>query len=150
MSPHSSVARSQSRRRLTTRVAPVVVAVCLGVLAGSYTIGYRRTAAARAGRGARPVHLGVYRDGTFTGWGQSIHGRIQAEVVIRRGRIAEARIATCRMRYPCSMIAALPAQVAARQSAEVDIVSGASDSAEAFSLAIDHALATAARTGREP
>lgn len=150
MSPHSHVARSEVRRRFTTRVAPVVVAVCLGVLAGSYALGYQRTAAARAGRGARPVHLGVYRDGTFAGWGQSVHGRIQAEVVIRRGRIADARIATCRMRYPCSMIAALPPQVTARQSADVDIVSGASDSAEAFSLAIDHALASAARTGREP
>ena len=150
MSSHSHASRTPPRRRLTPRFSPLVVVVCLGVLAGGYALGYQRTAAARAGRGARPVHLGVYRDGTFTGWGQSVHGRILAEVVIRRGRIAEARIATCRMRYPCSMIAALPAQVTSRQSAEVDVVSGASDSAEAFSLAIDQALAAAARTGREP
>jgi uncharacterized protein with FMN-binding domain len=54
------------------------------------------------------------------------------------------------MRYPCSMIAMLPPQVVARQSADVDIVSGATQSGQAFSLAIDRALAKAVRPGRAP
>jgi len=137
---------SRSRTRLP------VFALCAGVLvlASSYALGYARTAGARAALGTRPIHHDVYRDGTFTGWGDSYHGRVQATVVIRRGRIASAVIATCRMRYPCSMIQALPPQVVARQSALVDVVSGASQSAEAFSMAVDRALALAARTGREP
>lgn len=142
--------RAAPVRRSRLRLSPIVGAACLLILVGAYSLGYQRTASARAGRGTRPVHLGVYRDGTFTAWGDSIHGRIEARVTIRRGRIAQADIATCRMRYPCSMIAALPAQVTARQSASVDLVSGASQSAEAFSLAVERALATAERTGREP
>jgi uncharacterized protein with FMN-binding domain len=120
------------------------------LMAAAYAVGVARTAPARMAMGNRPAHLGVYRDGTFTAWGESYHGRIEASVEIRRGRIASADIATCRMRYPCSLIKALPAQVVARQSAEVDVVSGASQSAEAFSLAVDRALAAAARTGRQP
>jgi len=71
-------------------------------------------------------------------------------VVIRRGRIASAEITTCRMRYSCSLIAALPPQVVARQGPDVDIVSGATQSGEAFSRAVSQALAQAVREGRQP
>jgi uncharacterized protein with FMN-binding domain len=110
-----------------------------------YAVGYVRTAPARAALTARPTARGLYRDGTYSGWGRSPHGRIMATVVIRRGRIAAAGITTCRMRYPCSMIAALPAQVVARQGTDVDIVSGATQSSQALSSAVDAALAQAMR-----
>jgi uncharacterized protein with FMN-binding domain len=84
-----------------------------------------------------------YKDGTYAGWGTSRHGDIQATVVIENGRIASASISQCYTRYPCSWIAALPPQVAQRQSPEVDYVSGATQSTNAFYYAVIEALSKA-------
>lgn len=85
----------------------------------------------------------AYKDGTYTGWGTSRHGDIQATVVISGGRIASAVISECWTRYPCSWIVRLPPQVAERQSPEVDYVSGATQSTNAFYYAVVQALAKA-------
>lgn len=111
----------------------------------AFSLGYFRTSAERYTLTLHPTRAGLYRDGSYSAWGESIHGRIFATVVIARGRIASATITRCRMRYPCSMIAALPDQVVERQSAGVDAVTGATQSAEAFALAIDRALEQAVR-----
>jgi uncharacterized protein with FMN-binding domain len=81
-----------------------------------------------------------WKDGTYLGWGYSRHGEIEAEVVIQTGRIASASISQCRTRYSCSVIEQLPPQVALRQSPEVDYVSGATQSADAFYSAVVDAL----------
>jgi uncharacterized protein with FMN-binding domain len=82
----------------------------------------------------------TWKDGTYTGWGYSRHGNIEASVVIEAGRIAAATISQCRTRYSCSVIERLPPQVAERQSPEVDYVSGATQSADAFYGAVVSAL----------
>lgn len=84
-----------------------------------------------------------YNDGTYTGWGTSRHGDIQAQVEIANGKIASARIISCLTRYSCSWIEALPGQVVSRQSANVDYVSGATQSTDAFYYAIVQALGKA-------
>jgi len=81
-----------------------------------------------------------WADGVYYGWGTSRHGDIQAEVEIKGGRITSAIIAQCLTRYSCSWIAALPAQVVARQSPDVDYVSGATQSTNAFYYAVVDAL----------
>jgi uncharacterized protein with FMN-binding domain len=81
-----------------------------------------------------------WKDGTYYGWGTSRHGDIQAEVVIAGGRIAAATISQCRTRYPCSVIDPLPPQVAQRQSPEVDYISRATQSTNAFYYAVVEAL----------
>ena len=81
-----------------------------------------------------------WKDGTYTGWGTSRHGDIQAEVVIEGGRIVSASFAQCLTRYPCSVIDMLPAQVTQRQSADVDYVSRATESADAFYFGLVEAL----------
>ena len=86
----------------------------------------------------------VYKDGTYTGWGTSRHGDIEAEVIIADGRITSATIAQCFMRWPCSWIEKLPPQVVERQSAETDFVSGATQSTNAFYYAVVQALGKAA------
>lgn len=86
-----------------------------------------------------------WRDGTYSGWGTSRHGDIQAAVDIKNGRIVSAYITQCLTRYSCSWISMLPSQVVARQSAEVDFVSGATQSTNAFYYAISEALARATR-----
>lgn len=85
----------------------------------------------------------VWKDGSYLGWGTSRHGNIQAEVVVEGGRIASATIAQCRTRYSCSVIDRLPPQVAQRQSPDVDYVSGATQSANAFYFAVVDALSKA-------
>jgi uncharacterized protein with FMN-binding domain len=90
-----------------------------------------------------PASHAGWKDGTYYGWGTSRHGDIQAEVVIESGRIASATIAQCRTRYSCSVIDRLPPEVAQRQSPEVDYVSGATQSANAFYYAVVEALAQA-------
>jgi uncharacterized protein with FMN-binding domain len=89
---------------------------------------------------AVPVH---YKDGTYTGWGTCRHGDIEAKVVIEGGRIASAEISQCLTRYSCSWIAALPPQVVTDQSPETDIVSGATQSSDAFYYAVVEALGKA-------
>lgn len=80
------------------------------------------------------------KDGVYSGWGTSRHGDIQATVSIKNGKIAEAFISECLTQYSCTWVAALPPQVVARQSAEVDYVSGATQSTNAFYYAVIAAL----------
>ena len=92
---------------------------------------------------APPVSKSQYRDGTYSGWGTSRHGDIQATVVIEDGRIASATITQCLTRYSCSIIDRLQGQVVSRQSPEVDYVSGATQSTDAFYYAVVEALSKA-------
>ena len=82
----------------------------------------------------------VWRDGTYSAWGFSPHGDIEATVRIAGGRIESAVISQCRTRYSCGVIDTLPPEVALRQSADVDFVSGATQSADAFYEAVFTAL----------
>jgi uncharacterized protein with FMN-binding domain len=84
-----------------------------------------------------------YKDGTFTGWGTSRHGDVQATIMIKNGRIFFAAISECLTEYSCSWITALPPEVVERQSAEVDYVSGATQSTRAFYYAVLQALSKA-------
>jgi uncharacterized protein with FMN-binding domain len=86
---------------------------------------------------------GQYRDGTYSGMGQNRHGDLEVTVVIASGRIASANITMCGMQYPCSRIARLPGQAVSRQSANVDLVSGATMSAQAYRQAMNQALTQA-------
>ena len=67
-----------------------------------------------------------YKDGTYLGWGYCRHGDIR-----------------CLTRYSCSWIDSLLPQVSERQTADVDWVSGASESSDAFHQAVADALAKA-------
>ena len=99
--------------------------------------------------GAKPEPVPVapapptWKDGTYTGWGYSRHGNIEASVVIEGGRIASAVISQCRTRYSCDVIDRLPPEVAQRQSPDVDVVSGATQSADGFYGAVVEALGKA-------
>ncbi len=92
---------------------------------------------------AKPAAKTTYKDGVYLGRGTSRHGDIEAMVEIQNGRITNAVISQCLTRYSCSWIAVLVPQVVARQSAEVDFVSGATVSSDAFYYAVTQALAQA-------
>jgi uncharacterized protein with FMN-binding domain len=89
------------------------------------------------------IARGQYRDGSYTGWGYCRHGDIQASVVVDGGRIVSAKVVQCLTRYSCNWIEPLYPQVMQRQNAEVDYISGASESSDAFHDAIAEALAKA-------
>jgi uncharacterized protein with FMN-binding domain len=80
------------------------------------------------------------KDGIYTGWGTSRHGDIESRVEIRNGRIISASIAQCLTMYSVYWIAALPPQVVKRQSPEVDVISGATESSNAFYDGVVNAL----------
>lgn len=80
------------------------------------------------------------KDGTFYGWGSCRHGDLQACLEIQGGRIVAASISQCLTRYSCDVISMLPPQVVARQSSDIDYVSGATQSADAFHDAVIEAL----------
>jgi uncharacterized protein with FMN-binding domain len=85
----------------------------------------------------------AYRDGTVSGSGDSRRGGVTVAVTIQGGRITDVAFSRVWTQYPVSRIAGLPAQVVARQSAQVDRVSGATYSVQAFQQAVQQALAQA-------
>jgi uncharacterized protein with FMN-binding domain len=88
----------------------------------------------------QPPSDSPWRDGTYTGWGLSRHGDIEARVTIKNGGIVAVGIATCATRYPCYVIDEILQQPLYRQSADVDRVSRATESADAYSDAVWQAL----------
>jgi uncharacterized protein with FMN-binding domain len=89
---------------------------------------------------AKTAAKATYRDGFHYGRGTSRHGDIESMIEISNGRIISVVISQCLTQYSCRWIAALPGQVVARQSADVDYVTGATESANAFYFSIVQAL----------
>ncbi len=87
---------------------------------------------------------GGLNDGTFTGQGSSRRGDVWVSVDVQAGRIANVTITRSTLQYPLRDIAGLPSQVVQRQSAQVDIVSRATYSSQAFKQAVSQALSKAA------
>jgi len=84
--------------------------------------------------------MASYRDGTYTGSGTSRRGGFEVAVTIQGGRITDVQFTRVTTQYPVSRVAGLPAQVIARQSAQVDRISGATYSVQAFQQAVENAL----------
>jgi uncharacterized protein with FMN-binding domain len=89
-----------------------------------------------------PAHK-PWIDGYYTGWGQSRHGDIQSFVTIKDGMIVNAGIATCETRYPCSVINTILLQPIDLQGPDVDTVSRATESADAYYYGLVKALENA-------
>jgi uncharacterized protein with FMN-binding domain len=86
----------------------------------------------------------AYKDGTFSGQGSSRRGNVWVSVTIQGGQIGAVTITRSTLQYPVRDIAGLPGQVVQRQGGQVDTVSGATYSSQAFRTAINQALAQAA------
>jgi uncharacterized protein with FMN-binding domain len=86
---------------------------------------------------------GTYKDGTYTGQGSSRRGDVAVSVAVQGGRIASVSITRSTLQYPLNVIAGLPGEVVQRQSAQVDVVSRATYSSQAFRGAVTQALSHA-------
>jgi uncharacterized protein with FMN-binding domain len=98
------------------------------------------------------ISTGKYKDGTFTGTVEdAYYGNYQIAAVISGGKISDINF----LEYPndnrtsrsinTQAMVYLKAEAIAAQSAQVDIVSGASSSSEAFSRSLASALKRAVR-----
>jgi uncharacterized protein with FMN-binding domain len=92
---------------------------------------------------ATAPNVSPYADGTYTGTGTSRRGNVSVSLTVAGGKITSVTITGVTTEYPVARIAGLPGQVVSRQSAQVDSVSGATYSAQAFRLAVQAALAKA-------
>ncbi|WP_051317189.1 FMN-binding protein [Ectobacillus panaciterrae] len=82
----------------------------------------------------------TYQDGTYYGSGANHIGSVEVAVTIQNDKIKNVQITNCTTSYSQSYIDGLPQQVLDRQSANVDVVSGATRSTEDFQEAVQEAL----------
>ncbi|MDP4171095.1 MAG: FMN-binding protein [Bacillota bacterium] len=82
----------------------------------------------------------IYKEGTFKGMGENRRGSIQVAVTIKNDKITDVEISDFGMHYSESDIVGLPHEVLLRQSPQVDNVSGATYSTQAFEDAVLEAL----------
>lgn len=94
------------------------------------------TAASRSGTTSGPT----LKDGAYTGVGTSRRGDIQVSLDVQGGRVVSVNISGATTQYPTRLIANLPSEVVARQSAQLDVVTGATYSSLAFRGAVQQAL----------
>jgi len=134
-----------------------LVALSSSAIAAIYFAGFAATRSADAGIATPPTPAPVttsaattasasaptvspYKDGTFTGTGTSRRGSISVAVTVASGRISNVNITKVATQYPISAVSSMPAQVVTTQSANVNGVSGATYSAQAFRGAVQTAL----------
>jgi uncharacterized protein with FMN-binding domain len=108
------------------------------------------TSTATAGDGSTPVPGAIYRDGSFTGGvADAQWGYVQVQAVIQAGKITQVKF----LQYPSDRYRSvlinqyadpqLSSEAIQAQSAQVDIVSGATDSSYAFMQSLADALSQA-------
>jgi uncharacterized protein with FMN-binding domain len=94
----------------------------------------------RSASGPPATPAARWRDGIYFGHGDSPHGDLDVRVVIRDGRIVEAAIENCNTRYPCELIDPMVKQSVVIQSSDVDYVSRATESSQAYDDGLVEAL----------
>ena len=87
---------------------------------------------------------GQYRNGTYNGQGSNRIGTVEVAVIVNQGKIISCEVTNCSTHYSVSAIdPVLPNEVVARQSGNVDVVTGATKSTQDFKTAVQQALAQA-------
>jgi uncharacterized protein with FMN-binding domain len=84
-----------------------------------------------------------YKNGTFEGSGSNRRGSIGVKVSITNDKITDVEISHFAMHYSKNDVVGLPQEVIQKQSAQVQNVSGATYSTQAFQNAIEDALTQA-------
>jgi uncharacterized protein with FMN-binding domain len=85
----------------------------------------------------------TYADGTYSATGTSALGDVTVSVTVSGDKITNVQITKVTTKFPVSRIASLPAQVIQNQSANVNVVTGATYSSQAFRQAVQLALSQA-------
>jgi len=120
------------------------------ILPKSSPMGQSGTSQSARPSSSPPTNSSTWKDGLYTGSTEDVfYGDIQVRVRIDEGKIAGIVF----LQYPddqktsvminTEMMPILTQEAIQKQSAEVDIVSGATDSSEGFKRSLAHALAQA-------
>ncbi len=122
-----------------------LIALSAGAILAAYGAGYALTQPVASQLGPTSTFTQAatssnYRDGVYVATGASIFGDVTVAVKIQQHKIANVQITATTTSYSESWIDGLPAQALARQGANVDTVSGASYSSQAFRDAVQQAL----------
>jgi uncharacterized protein with FMN-binding domain len=88
----------------------------------------------------------LYKDGIYKGTGSNRRGSIQVAVTIKSDKITDVEISHFAMHYSERDVVGLPSEVLQKQSAQVQNVSGATYSTQAFEDAVQEALSQAHNT----
>ena len=123
-----------------TVVAPASAPTAPTVASGRAARAAPSTAPAQTSQAQQPLG---YQDGTYSGHGTSRRGDVWVNVTVAGGQITAVEITDSTLQYPLRDIAVLPGEVVQRQSAQVDIVSRATYSSQAFRGAVSQALTQA-------
>lgn len=118
----------------TSQTRPAVTTTNPAPAAARTTAGVSPTAAPASQSGPS------LKDGTYTGVGTSRRGDIQVSLTVQAGRVASVNITGATTQYPTRFISNLPGEVVSRQSAQIDVVGGATYSSLAFRGAVQQAL----------
>lgn len=104
----------------------------------------QKQASAKSGESSATTQTkSQYKDGTYIGEGYNRRGLQKVAVTIKQDKITKVEITDWEMHYSESDIVDLPGEVVKNQSANVQLVSGATYSSEAFSEAVQDALSKA-------
>jgi uncharacterized protein with FMN-binding domain len=117
----------------STAIATSTATVVVGATATSTPVSTTSAAVASS----------AYADGTYAASGTSSLGNVSVSVTIGGGKISNVQITKVTTSFPVSRIASLPNAVVNAQSANVNTVSGATYSSQAFKQAVQQALAQA-------
>jgi uncharacterized protein with FMN-binding domain len=85
----------------------------------------------------------LYKNGTFTGTGMNRRGSIEVAVTMKNDKITDVQISNWGMHYSECDVVGLPNEVLQNQNAQVNNVSGATYSTQAFADAVQAALSQA-------
>jgi uncharacterized protein with FMN-binding domain len=85
----------------------------------------------------------LYKDGTYQGTGSNRRGSMGAAVTIKNDKITDVEIIDFAMHYSEDDVVGLPQEVLQSQNAQVNNVSGATYSTQAFEDAVQEALSQA-------
>ena len=156
--PGNRILAAASRlKRRKGKVTGSLIAISSAAIVSVYTVGRANSSAAydritgadapsaavaappTSGQSTEIANV-TYRDGTYTGSGDSRHGGMQVTVVIKDGKITSADVTSCATRYPCSDINPLIRSAVSKQRVPTNHVSGATDSSKAYNQALTNAL----------
>ncbi len=114
------------------------------------TSGHQNTGSTSTGGATPPPVASQYKDGTYTGsFEDAFYGNLQVEAIVASGKLADVKF----LKYPDSagntleisyrVMPILASEAVKIQDAKVDIISGATQTSEAFQKSLGSALALA-------
>jgi uncharacterized protein with FMN-binding domain len=136
----TAAARPSSSPVAAPETTPAPPSAEVGIVVAPIPMPIEPTPVSRSASEPPATPAARWRDGIYSGHGDSPHGDLEVRVVIRDGRIVEAAVEACNTRYPCELLDPMVKQSVVIQSSNVDYVSRATESSQAYNDGLVEAL----------